>query len=119
MKEGEQKLFMVCLDCGHRWSGKGKNTPRQCPQCWSYSIVDEKDIRLAGIFLRPTASIIFEKDLPKATETNVIPIGGIKFSEIISRARNLEAKRRALYLILSEAGLTDGEITKYIRMSAL
>ena len=35
-------LEFLCLSCGHRINAYKTNTtkPRQCPQCWSYFLID-------------------------------------------------------------------------------
>jgi len=114
-------MIVWCLNCGHQWTAR-RGMPVRCPSCWGYSIVSEDEIKRASIFIKLPAHATLRESLPPLPsphELAIAPMGAFSFLTIMSKARSSDAKRRAIKLILSEAGFSEDEIEKYIEMSGI
>ena len=91
-----------CLECGHRWRGRGNSEPRQCPNCWGRVFMSKEELRLAGIALEPQAHIWLRQlpPLPHPSEVLAGPLALATLITVMGRTRNQVQKRRAVERIL-------------------
>ena len=102
-----------CLSptCNHEWTSRGSTPSRQCPSCWRRSIVDEDELRLAGLVAEPLSQVLRGTPPPLPTPEVVLkfPFALNSFVAVVSRASNQHERRRAVELMLVQVGVALAE----------
>lgn len=100
----------VCFQCKHRWISKRQGTPRQCPKCWSRSIENDVEIKLACISLKPWAYLLINRQtpVPLPHDLESFPYSLDAFASVMVKTQGNETTRtNALRVLLIEAGLSE------------
>lgn len=100
----------VCFQCNHRWIGRHQVTPRQCPKCWSRSIENDAEIKLACILLKPWAYLLINRPtpIPLPRDLESFPYSLDAFASIIAKTQgSVTTRANALRLLFIEAGLSE------------
>ncbi len=109
------RTLFLCLECGHRLLERNPDTRHRCHDCHSAAFVKQVDLRLAGLALKPVATLWLMRGerrlLPPPVPWEVVDLPSYTAAlfSVISKARTPERGRRAVEFMLIEVGFPESQ----------
>ena len=124
-----------CVKCGHRWTPRATGSPRQCPSCWSTSIIDEATLQRAALWARflanwqrgkgPLPALVDAVNafMPTLPHEHIIPLPRVlpslwAWNDVMTLVKNRDMRVRAIQRMLEIAGFPSEDATELAEVLA-
>ena len=112
-----QREALQCLACGYRVMPRRPDLGQhRCGHCGS-SMVDKSDLAVASLALKPWAYLVsgLVPPLPLPHELAAFPAALAAYARIMSQAFREDSRRRAVALMLRQAGFSEAQVADLVR----